>query len=107
MLRSLKPIPVWVLVFYFFLDILKIVIKKKIYGGKQEAIKFIKASLMYLRGKFTCTFKCESNLITYTFLIEDVMSSDTEENKILYKKETQKIVEDFERIFQIEFIDFY
>jgi hypothetical protein len=73
---------------------------------KQEAIKFIKASLMYLQGKFTCTFKCEFNPITYTFLIEDVMSSDTEENKILYKKETQKIVEDFERIFPVmlEFI---
>lgn len=67
---------------------------------KQEAIKFIKASLIYLQKKFVCSFKCEFNPITYTFLIEDVIL-DTEENKILYEKETQKIIEDFERLFPV------
>lgn len=65
---------------------------------KLEAIQFIKGSLIYLQKKFVCSFKCEFNPITYTFLIEDVIL-DTEENKILYEKETQKIIEDFERFF--------
>lgn len=72
---------------------------------KEKAIKFIKMLLNHLKEKYICTFRCEFNSLTYTFLIEDTVF-DTEENKEIYNQETQKIIEDFESAFPCIMLEF-